>query len=127
MIEPVTALKAVGELARIAKDVYDYIGQVQAAPEHTRELSKELIYVWALLHPLRDSFESKSTIPAELEAAIAEFEETLKRMKARVDESKAKGFERLKWPFRKDENARLLASIERYKGIFELALDLKVA
>ena len=48
-------------------------------------------------------------------------------MKVRVDESKAKGIERLKWPFKKDENASLLASIERYKGIFEIALGLKVA
>jgi hypothetical protein len=127
MIDPITALKAVGALAGIAKYVYEYIEEVKEAPERTHELSKELKHVWLLLNSLRDIFESKRPVPAPLESAITEFEEMLESIKVRVDESKAKGIERLKWPFKKDENARLLASIERYKGIFEIALGLKVA
>ena len=114
MIDPITALKAVGVLAGVAKYVYDYIEQFKAAPERTHELSKELKQVWlpSLLNSLRDIFESKRPVPAQLESAFTEFKEMLESMKVRVDESKAKGIERLKWPFKKDENARLFARIE---------------
>ena len=126
MIEPIATAKAVRELADIAKYLYDYIENVKGAPERTRELREELKYVWLLLNPLRDFLTSKSTNTVQLKSAITEFEEILQQMKARVDESKSQGIERLKWPFKKDENNRLLLTIERYKGIFEIALGLKV-
>lgn len=127
MVDPITAVETVHGLAGIAKVLYDYIDAVKEAPERAHEIRKELGYVWLLLNPLRDVIASKSTVNVPLESAITEFEEILKRMKARVDESKAKGIERLKWPFKKDENNRLLSSIERFKTTFEMALGLKTA
>lgn len=127
MLEPITALKVVRELAGIAKYVYDYIDEVKSAPERTHELSGELKHVRVLLSSMPEIFESKRPVSAEMESAITDVIEMLENLKVRVDESKSKGLERLKWPFKKDENTRLLTRIERYKGIFEIALGLKIA
>jgi hypothetical protein len=127
MIEPITAAKILYELAGIAKHLFDYIDAVVEVPERTRELRMELSNVWLLLNSLREVLKSKSIVEVPLESAIKELEEMLKHMQARVDESKAKGFDRLKWPFKKDKNNELLSRIERFKATFQIALGIKTA
>jgi hypothetical protein len=130
MLEPVIATKIVKELIGVAKYLHHYIRDVKEAPERSLELRKELANVRILLEDLQHFLTSPSTtssLSAGLESAITEFKDLLEHMKARVDQSQTKGLKKLKWPFKNDENIRLLSKIERYKGTFELAVGLKSA
>jgi hypothetical protein len=59
-----------------------------------------------------------------LSEALKQFDLVLKEMDKRIKPDKTKGFQRLVWPFNKNENADFIARIERYKLTFGLALGI---
>jgi len=137
-MDPVTAIglvASVDQLAGLAKvivsNMYRYFDAVKDAPRRSQELRQELSAISDLLDSLEDALTSSTkstfTAPDSLKSAITEFQETLEDMKARVKEPQTKGLRRLKWPFTKDENERLLSKLERYKSTFNVALNIKNA
>jgi hypothetical protein len=122
-------------LGRIAKDItsnlYLYFEAVRDAPKRSEELRQEMGGICGLLdsleYALTPSTKSSFKTPASFKEAIREFDAMLNDMNVRVAVSRTKGIARLKWPFTKDENERLLSRIERYKATFSAALNIKSA
>jgi hypothetical protein len=138
-MDPVTAVGLAAsacQLAAVAKDVvsniYKYYDAVKDAPKNSRELRQELGAVSDLLDSLEDilvnsSAKFPSTGPDSFQTAITEFQEILKEIRGRVAKPQTEGSKRLRWPFTKAENERLLFRIERYKATFNLALNINLA
>jgi hypothetical protein len=130
-MDPITAVglaastdQLAGVARRIVSNLYQYYEAVRDAPKSALELRAEMGAVCALLESLAATI-TENTASASLRDAVAEFENMLNDMNAKVDLSKTKGMQRLKWPFNKDENERLLSRIGRYKDTFNLALNIQ--
>jgi hypothetical protein len=59
-----------------------------------------------------------------LNDTVKEFEETVKEMAKHVEiKDKKLSCKRLRWPFDQKDNERYLEKLERFKNIFQLALQ----
>ena len=137
-MDPITALGMVQTadvLAGIARNVvsnmYLYFDAVKNAPKLSAELRLELGTLCGLLDSLELALahdqRTQCTIALTLSSAFPEFQRLLGELKARVDGAQTEGLKRLKWPFTKDENERLLSKLERFKSVFSLAMSMKCA
>lgn len=63
----------------------------------------------------------------EMKAASSRFRRTLETIDKATQPERLQGFLRLKWPFKKEENARLIAEIERCKSGFSLGMNIEQA
>jgi hypothetical protein len=127
--------KSVDFLADLAKTIvsnmYLYFEAVKDAPRRSEELRLELASVCGLLDSLyatltQSTISSECLIPsAAIKSAVAQFQVTLNEINARVSVGQLKGLGRLKWPFSKEENERILTRLERYKATFNMALSIK--
>ena len=148
-MDPVTALGLASSITQIADlsgnvfiQLFNYYREVKEAPERSQELRDELRAVSDLLDSLKKliidpSAHTVSSIPtlSKLQEPLVQFELLVKNMQGRIPqmetnrkwsfwERSRKGLERLKWPFTKEENGRLIESIGRYKGIFIWAITM---
>ena len=111
--------------------MFEYFEAVKDAPKRSQELQLEVAMMCGLLDLLHAAL-TKSTASSEclmpsaaLKSAIAQFQVILNELNARISIGKIKGLGRLKWPFTKEENERILVNLERYKTAFSLAINLK--
>jgi hypothetical protein len=135
-------LTAVGLLANIAQavslakgvvsEMYKYFAAVRDAPQRSLELRRELCVLCDLLEALEPAItqvstgeQQSSSFETVRQSLSGELTEMLQYMKLRVSDSKLSRLERLKWPFSKEENERLVARIERYKATLTLAMEIK--
>lgn len=135
VMDPVTGVglaASVAQLAGLAKDVvsamYQYFDAVNNAPKRSLELRQEMSTICDLLNSLElilDSTPTSSPSLDSLKNSLPEFAGMLREMKARTDSSQVKGVKRLMWPFKRDENERLLSRIERYKSSLHMVLTIK--
>jgi len=131
MAELVGLIASVGSLAELTLSVftslYRYYGDVKSGPTASADLRNELGVMLNVIDHLKESL--KSDTPSlqvycnVLGGAVAELTWMIKEMEKRVAAEKAKGINRLKWPFSKSENEEFLTRIERYKGTINLALN----
>jgi hypothetical protein len=137
-MDPVSAFgvaAAATQLAGQAKDIvssmWNYYEAVKKAPKNSRELRQEMGVLADLLSSLEETVGAPSAmgeLPTSVSLAVNEFSDTLNELKARVAEPQTKGVvKRLKWPFKQDENSNYLSKIERYKGMFTMALSIQAA
>ena len=129
-METVGAVASIAQLAELAATVvsklWHYFEAVKCGPKQSRELRKELGLLSELLSPLEEALRNAGDdISIPTSAAITEFRDMLVQMNARVDESRTRGVERLKWPFTRDQNHEYLSRIERYKQTFTAVLEIK--
>jgi len=136
-MDPITALgllQSVDVLAgmarRIVSNMYLYFEAVKNAPKLSAELRQEMGIICGLLDSLEialshDDSTSQCRIASSISIAIPEFKILLGDMNARVSTLQTSGARRLKWPFAKEENERLLSRLERFKNIFTLAISIK--
>jgi hypothetical protein len=114
---------------KVGKSLYEYYGNVAEAPAQALRLRQELGTIIAILNTLKDSLECSPTLfqgsEKALEEALVQFKVLLKEMEARIQDEKARGFARLKWPFKEETNKDYLDKIERHKSSFILALTLE--
>ena len=139
MTDPISAVGlavSVETLASLAAtifcDLFKYYEAVRDAPKQSQELRQEIGALSEQLGSLSSVLastpaNSQLTIPISLPEVILEFQTMLNDMNDRVKVSRTKGLRRLKWPFSKDENERLLARIERYKTILCTSLNVQTA
>lgn len=123
------ALRVVPLAVKVGKSLYEYYGNVAEAPAQALRLRQELGTIVAILNTLKDTLECSPTLfqgsEKVLEDALVQFEVLLKEMEARIQDDKARGFARLKWPFTEAKNKDYLDKIERHKSSFNLALTLE--
>lgn len=96
-------------------------------PKRSRELRQEMGTICDLLDSLDDVMTNKSQFApsASIKESLSTFQSMLNEINERVAVSQTTGLKRLKWPFTKDENDRLLSRISRYKETFNLALNIQ--
>lgn len=138
-MDPITALgmlQTADVLAGIARNVvsnmYLYFDAVKNAPKLSAELRQELGALCSLLDSLELALahqdqRAQCTVASTLSSVFPDFRRLLEEIKARVDARQTEGLKRLKWPFTRDENERLLSRLERFKSVFSLAMSLKCA
>ncbi|KAF2800714.1 hypothetical protein K505DRAFT_228011, partial [Melanomma pulvis-pyrius CBS 109.77] len=129
-----SVLTVIESIAHITK----YIRSCKHAPQESQLLVRELSYVRGLLTTLQETIDeqessndiwsSASILLNDDNGLLPHFQQLLDVLDLRVGgASRAKGFakvkEALKWPFMESETLKLINTVERYKGLFELALD----
>lgn len=122
-------LRVVPLAVNVLTSLYKYYGNVAEAPGQVLRLRQELGTVIAILNTLKDTLDCSPTgfkgSEKVLEEGLVQFEALLKEMEVRVQDHKARGFERLRWPFKEETNKEYLEKIERHKSSFILALTLE--
>ena len=63
------------------------------------------------------------TITNTLYDAVVEFSKTMTDMESRIRVKEGELIKQLQWPFTEKENGEYLSRLERYRGIFALALS----
>jgi hypothetical protein len=131
MIDPVSVVgltASAAQLAGLAKDIvvnmWTYFDAVKNAPKLSEQLRQEMADVSTLLDSMDDAFILSVFTD---KAPFDEFLAILKELNSRVAAPKTKGVGRWKWPFKQEENKRLISRIDRYKTTFSLALNIKTA
>jgi hypothetical protein len=129
-----SVLTIVETIAYVAK----YIRSCKHAPQESQLLVRELSYVRGLLTTLKetideqersnDTWYSTATLLTDGNGLLPQFQQLLDVLDVRIGgPSREKGFKKasqtLKWPFKESETLRVLNTVERYKGLFELALN----
>jgi hypothetical protein len=118
--------------------VTKYIRSCKHAPQESQHLVRELSYVRGLLITLRetideqegsnDTWSSTGVLLNNDNGLLPQLQQLLDVLDLRIGgPSREKGLIKLthalKWPFKESETLKLLNTVERYKGLFELALD----
>ena len=138
MIDPITAIGLASSLDQLAAtatsivcNMFSYYEAVRDSPKRSKELRTEVGAVSDLLKQIVDVITSTSAstfkVPDSFNDSVSEMRTTLEEMNKRVQPSKTDGLRRLKWPFSKEENVRLLSKIERFKNILSTTLEIKTA
>lgn len=132
-MDPATAIGIAASVAQLAdmaraivSNMYQYFEAIKDAPIRSQELRQEMSGVCDVLDSLEELvMRSPSMVSSTLTESISGFRDMLDELTVRVTVTKTKGIRRLKWPFNKSENDRLLARISRYKETFSLALNIQ--
>lgn len=135
-MDPISALGLAASAAQVAEyagnvfiNLYRYCQEVKDAPALSAELRDEVAITLSLLNALPSLLSSRSSLSSAhvsaLKTALAGFRRTLEKLENAVQPQATTGVQKLKWPFSKDKNERLIAKIERYKVAFGLALSIE--
>jgi|SRR5579862_9214431 len=121
MIDPITAIGAAAALEQLGEataavfyNLYKYYDAIENAPRCSQELQNELSVMRDQLSLLTDELLNKSetgltSISPSLPEAINEFKTLLAEMSVRTRPSQTTGVKRLKWPFTRIENEKILS------------------
>jgi hypothetical protein len=135
MAEALGLAASIIAVSQLTTTVVHYLDGVRNASEDVRSLREELTNTSRILYQLRDlaTLFSDSNIPfpaiQTLQASggpLEQFKKILEALSSQLgrDERGFKHVSRLVgWPLRKDEVKEILASLERYKTLFLLALS----
>lgn len=135
-MDPVTALGVAGTAAQFAEQaakifdrLYQYSKSVKNAPAKSRELRQELLLLSDLLENLASVFskQNKSNVlpnASKYADLLQEFKETMVELaeKAEISDGEV-SLKRMVWPFKQKDNEDYLAKMERFKSLFQLALQ----
>ena len=135
-MDPVTALGVAGTAAQFAEQaakifdrLYQYSKAVENAPAKSRELRQDLLLLSDLLENLASVFskQKNSTVlpnTGKYAELLKEFTDTMAELADKVEISKGEvSLKRLVWPFKQKDNEKYLARMERFKSLFQLALQ----
>jgi len=118
--------------------VTKFIRSCKHAPQESQHLVRELSYVRGLLITLQETIDeqessnktwsSTGVLLNDGNGLLPHFQQLLDALDLRIGgPSRKKGLTKfthsVKWPFKESETLKLLNTVERYKGLFELALD----
>jgi hypothetical protein len=132
-MEVVGFVASVAQLADLAVkvfgDLHRYYHGVKNAPARAKDLREELGGILGIIETLKDVLSdtpSRVGISSEtLEKVVSQFTEALVDTEKRVAAERAKGIQRMKWPFSEHETQEAIEKIERFKNTFNLALNLE--
>ena len=121
-----------GQLADLASKIivslYKYFDDFRTAPARSAELRDELNSLVGLLKTLEQALMIDGEDPVmtdELKITLQGLTKVIQELRGHVGQGKMKGMERLKWPFKKEENERFISRITTYKGTLILALNME--
>jgi hypothetical protein len=137
MAEVVGLAASIAGLVELAFQIVGYFNAVKAGEEEKGRLRDEISSASFLLLMLKDRASPSSPNATSLQTATAlasrygplnQFKECLELVADKIAGGSGKGRLRsavtsMSWPFKKSEIAQLLASLERQKALFNLALQ----
>jgi hypothetical protein len=135
-MDPVTALglgvnivQLVELSGQILLRLCKYYIDVKDAGKHALVLRNEVGYTLSLVNALAQELNAGNwkllaSDQAQFSAALERFRQVLESLGNRTGPNAVTGIGRLKWPFKKEENERLLAEIYRCKSSFNFALNI---
>jgi hypothetical protein len=137
MAEALGSVASVITIVQTIAYVAMYIRSCKNAPQESQLLVRELSYVRGLLTTIKETIDEQesfndtgSSITTLLndENGLLPQKQLLDILDLRIGgPCREKGFTKvtqaLKWPFKESETLRILNTVERYKGLFELALN----
>lgn len=133
-MDPISAIGLVSSAVSVAElagtalvKLYQFYLDSKTAASHAAELREEVGLILSLLNAvIRNSQTPASSIHLlELVWAISGLQNILTEILQRVTPESTRGLHKLTWPFKKDENERLLSKLERHKSVFILALNIE--
>jgi len=134
-MDPLTAsglASTVVQLGAFAGDVllklHRYYIDVKEGPTRAAELREEVGFALFQLNAISIVLNSGTITTlniSEMRVAADRLRRVLEKIDKRTQPENLRGFARLKWPFKKEENAQLIAEIERCKSGFGLALNIE--
>ena len=124
----VASVAALAELTlKVFTNLYRYYVDLSLAPESSATLRHELGLTLGIVESLNETVKNDTpslhSYHRSLEGAVAELIKMLEEMERRVGAEQTRGIRKLKWPFTKQENEQYLATIERYKGTINTAMN----
>lgn len=131
-MDPVTGVGLAASAAQLAEvvfkvfsNLYKYYRDVKSAPANSEQLRHELDTMVDLLGLLQESLDKNrgEVLAATFNTELKEFESMLRTMLKRTTPDRTVGIQRLKWPFKTEENARYIARIERIKSSLSLVMN----
>lgn len=132
-MEPVTAAGLAGSVAGLAdlafkvfSNLHKYYRDVRSAPAQSEQLRRELDAMLDLITVMQETFEANPNelLRPSLAAEVNDFEAMLQDMMRRTQPRNTQGLQRLRWPFREDENKYYISRIERFKLSFSLVMNI---
>ena len=132
-MDPLSISASITALLQLTSTVILYLNRVKGAPEDRRTILSELASVSGFLYVLQDQADQakkgnqwSSTLQSlnVPEGPLVQLQRALERLSSRLA-SPTTGLKKVSkvitWPFRKEEIKEILASIERQKGLLNLA------
>ena len=135
-MDPISAIGVAGTAIQLAQEagtvllaLYRYFIDVKEAGLHAARLREEVGIAISQLHAISALLNSEPASQgsgefSDLRMALTRFRNAIETINKRTQPQSLRGFEKLKWPFKKQENADLIAEIERCKSTFSLALNI---
>ena len=133
MADPLSISASIVALLQITATVIGYVTDVSGANADCARIRDEMTAIHPVLKALKEKVDeavaqgtddSFKTLKA-LGDPLDKFKKTMDSLEAKLEDHK--GWRRvgdaLVWPFRKSDVKEILDSIERYKGIFSLAMQ----
>ena len=124
-----STLVQLGEFAgAVLLKLYRYYVDVKEGPTRAAQLREEVGFALSQLNAITSALNSGTmTIGniSEMRVAASRFQRVVETIDKATQPESLQGFARLKWPFKKEDNARLIAEIERCKSGFSLALNIE--
>jgi hypothetical protein len=125
----VSALVSLGQFTGgVLLKLYRYYVDVKEGPTQAAQLREEVGFTLSQLNAITTALNSGATTTlniSEIEKACSRFRRTLEKIDKATQPECLQGFAKLKWPFKKEENATLIAEIERCKSGFSLTLNIE--
>src|SRR5208282_857423 len=137
MPDPISVLGAATSVANLVQlalqainSLYRYYEDAKKGPARSAELREELGSLVGLLQTLEETLRSEPGNPRPATSALRHtlkpLEVIIRELEKRTHPDKTEGLlQKLKWPFTKEENGRLLSQINRYSGMLTLALNIE--
>jgi hypothetical protein len=132
-MDPLSAAGLAGTVAQLLQftgevvvKLYRYYWDVKKAANSIAELREEIGLSLSLLDGLHEALITKSGIgnTDQLARSVDLFDKMLKEMDSRITPEKAKGIGKWIWPFSKETNTEMIATLGRYNNTFQTALEI---
>ena len=120
---------AVYLVANVFWGLFQYFKKVKNAPKLSCELQDQAYLLSNILNEIQSTLEDTDSRPIAastniLNDTVVEFAKTMKDMEGQFVVKEGELKKRLQWPFTEKDNKQFLEKLERYKSIFDSALNI---
>jgi len=133
MLDPVTAIGLIASASQLAEaavtivmNLNTHYQRVRNADTRSADLRKELTVLADALSDAQDLFERNPELleRSSITNVFEEIRPLLHTLLLRTTPKETKGFRKLLWPFKENENSEILSKIERFKENLSIFLDI---
>ena len=110
--------------AMLFTSLYKFSKRVNTAPQHAKDLEREVLLVQDILEGLQRTVSSLDvSASTTLQALVQELGVTFQDMRTKIEASEKDVAKTVRWPFTQKENDAFLSQLERFKATAVLLLN----